>query len=54
MIYPIDTNNLRANYFVDLMNAIETAGMGDIFSDENDGPNNEGVKAVLKNKFRTR
>ena len=41
---PIDTEQCEG-YVVDLMNAIETAGIGNIFSAGNDGPNNEGVKA---------
>jgi len=41
---PIDTEQCQG-YVVDLMNAIETAGIGNIFSAGNDGPNNEGVKA---------
>ena len=41
---PIDTEQCEG-YVVELMNAIETAGIGNIFSAGNDGPNNEGVKA---------
>ena len=41
---PIDTVQCEG-YIVDLMNVIELAGIGNIFSAGNDGPNNEGVKA---------
>jgi len=41
---PIDTIQCEG-YIVDLMNVIELAGIGNIFSAGNDGPNNEGVKA---------
>ena len=41
---PIDTLQCEG-YIVDLMNVIELAGIGNIFSAGNDGPNNEGVKA---------
>ena len=41
---PIDTVQCEG-YIVDLMNVIETAGIGNIFSAGNDGPNNQGVKA---------
>ena len=41
---PIDTLQCEG-YIVELMNVIELAGIGNIFSAGNDGPNNEGVKA---------
>ena len=41
---PIDTVQCEG-YIVELMNVIETAGIGNIFSAGNDGPNNAGVKA---------
>ncbi len=41
---PIDTVQCEG-YIVDLMNVIEAAGIGNIFSAGNDGPNNAGVKA---------
>ena len=41
---PIDTLQCEG-YIVELMNVIELAGIGNIFSAGNDGPSNEGVKA---------